>query len=153
MDTYRIAFIGHYQIKNQLCLIEKIEKVIREKLRQKEFVELFFERDSDFGFLAALAIKEAQQAVGSDNSRLILVQPHPIADDAHYGKLYDEIRYFADESIDPLTAIPVRNHWMIDRADLLVAYVEADREDSAVSALEYAQKRSIEMINLAVIEQ
>jgi hypothetical protein len=39
---------------------------------------------------------------------------------------------------------------MIDRADLLVAYVEADREDSAVSALEYAQGKGVEIINLAI---
>ena len=97
-----------------------------------------------------IATKAAQKAAGRNNSRLILLQPHPIADDVHYDKLYDEIRYFADESIDPLTAITVRNHWMVDRADLLVAYVEADRADSAASALEYAQGKGVEIINLAI---
>jgi hypothetical protein len=153
MNTYRIAFVGHDEIKDQLRLIGQIQKIIQERLRQKEFVELYTGRNSDFGFAAMVATKGAQKTVEKHNSRLVLLQPYPTENGSCYERLCDEVRYCANERIDPVTAITELNHWMIDRADLLVAYVEADRADSAMSAFEYAQKRGIPIINLAEQEQ
>ena len=42
---------------------------------------------------------------------------------------------------------------MIDNADLLVAYVEPDRKGGALTTLKYAEKKGVEIINLAIEEE
>ena len=39
---------------------------------------------------------------------------------------------------------------MIDHADLLVAYVESDRNGEAMTALKYAERKGVKIINLAI---
>jgi hypothetical protein len=74
-------------------------------------------------------------------------------DDPYYEKFYDEIWYPIDSKTHPKAAITKRNQWMIDNADLLVAYVEPDRKGGALTTLKYAQKQGVEIINLAEVEE
>ena len=153
MDIFRIAFIGHRYIEGQYHLQDRIEDIIREKLHTKEYVELYVGRNGDFDISVASATKRAQEALGHQNSSLILLQPYPMKDDPYYEKFYDEIWYPIDSKIHPKAAITKRNQWMIDNADLLVAYVEPDRKGGALTTLKYAQKQGIEIINLAEVEE
>ena len=52
----------------------------------------------------------------------------------------------------PKAAITKRNQWMMDNADLLIAYVEPGRKGGALTTLKYAEKQGIEIINLAGTE-
>ena len=70
-------------------------------------------------------------------------------DDPYYEKFYDEIWYPIDSKTHPKSAITKRNQWMIDNADLLIAYVEEGRNGGAMTTLKYAEKKGIEIINLA----
>ncbi len=124
--------------------------MIREKLCTKEYVELYIGRNGDYDILVASAVKRAQTAIGHHNSSLILVQPYRMKDDPYYEKFYDEIRYPVEEKAHPKAAITKRNQWMIDNAELLVAYVEEDRKGGALTALKYAERQCVEIINLAV---
>ena len=150
MDIFRIAFIGHRYIEGQYHLEDRIEDIIRENLHSKEYVELYVGRNGDFDISVASATKRAQEALGHHNSSLVLLQPYPMKDDPYYEKFYDEIWYPIDSKTHPKAAITKRNQWMIDNADLLVAYVKLDRKGGALTALKYAEKQGVEIINLAV---
>lgn len=153
MDIYRIAFIGHSVIYGQYRLEDMIEDIIREKLHTKEYVELYVGRNGDFDIAVASASKRAQKALGHQNSSLVLLQPYPMKDDPCYENFYDEIWYPIDSKTHPKAAITKRNQWMIDNADLLVAYVEPDRKGGALTTLKYAQKQGVEIINLAEVKE
>ncbi len=148
MDIYRIAFIGHRLIYGQYHLEDRVEEIIKEKLRSKEYVELYVGRNGDFDILAASATKRAQKKIEDQNSTLVLVQPYPMKNDADYEKFYDEIWYPIDRKVHPKSAITKRNCWMIDNADLLIAYVEESRKGGAWATLKYAEKQGVEIINL-----
>ena len=149
MKIYRITFIGHRKILGQYCLEDKIKEIIKEKILSNEYVELYVGRNGDFDIFVASAAKKAQKALGDSNSRLILVQPYPMKNDQFYEKFYDEILYPNENGTHPKAAITKRNRWMIDNADLLVAYAEPDREGGTAAMFKYAANKGIETVNLA----
>ena len=69
-----------------------------------------------------------------------------------YKNYYDEIEvcYKAEETHFK-SAIRVRNHEMVDRADLIICYVNK-KSGGAYEAVKYAEKMHKEIINLAVDE-
>ena len=150
MDIYRIAFIGHRKISEKHRLEEPLDEIIKEMLHEKEFVELYVGCDGDFDILASVSAKMVQRNVGNQNSRLVLIQPYHTEDDSFYERFYDKVRYPIDSTTDAETAIAKRNQWVIDHADLLVAYVEPDRHGGALKTLKYAEKKGVRIINLAV---
>lgn len=70
VDIYRIAFIGHREIYGHYRLEDEIERIVRDKLYEKEYVEFYVGRNGDFDISVASAIKRAQNAVGHHNSCL-----------------------------------------------------------------------------------
>ena len=149
MEVYRIALIGHREIYGQYRLEDRIEDIIRKKLHSKEYVEFYVGRNGDFDISVASAIKRAQKNVGHHNSCLILCQPYRMKYDEYYEKFYDEIWYPVDSETHPKAAIIKRNQWMIDNADLIIAYVESDRQGGALRTLKYAERKGVKIINLA----
>ena len=149
MEIYRVTFAGHRVIDASFDIQNKIELLVRDLLRQKEYVEFYVGRNGDLDIWAASAVKRAQKAVGSHNSSLILVQPYGMKDDAYYECFYDEVIYPIGTKTHPKTAITKRNCWMVDQADLLVAYVESDRTGGALNTLKYAEKKGKAILNFA----
>ena len=148
MQTFRITFIGHRQIFGNYGLEDEIEDIVKEALLRHEFVELYVGRNGDFDILAASAVKRAQKAVGEKNSSLILVEPYKMKDDMYYEKFYETILY--PVKTHPKSAITERNRWMIERADLVIAFVESEKKGGAYTALKYATSLGTEIINLAM---
>ena len=62
--------------------------------------------------------------------------------------LYDTIIYPTLENVLPKYAINKRNEWMVDRADLIIAYVKHTYGGAYKSFL-YAMRRKKHIINLA----
>ena len=153
MEIYRIAFIGHREIYGHYLLEDQIEQIARDKLYEKEYVEFYVGRNGDFDISVAAAIKRAQNAVGHHNSCLILLQPYPMKDDEYYEKFYDEVQYPVDSKIHPKAAITKRNQWMVENAELLIAFVEEGRKGGALTTLKYAEKQGIDIINLAICDK
>ena len=151
MEIYRIAFIGHREILGHYCIEDKIEQIVRDNIRMKEYVEFYVGRNGMFDILVASVIKRVQKAVGHHNSSLILIQPYRMADDQYYEEYYDEVQYPVDVSTHPKAAITKRNRWMIENADLLVAFVEEGRRGGAEAALKYAKKLGRSIINLFIM--
>ncbi len=84
---------------------------------------------------------------------LELIRPYYSNDwNAHkeyYTALYDSI--VVPDGLDGLhykTAITARNKWMVDRADVIIGYVNRDF-GGAYTAMRYAKGKPIEIINLA----
>ena len=69
-------------------------------------------------------------------------------DDIYYKNYYDEIYYPIDRNTHPKSAITKRNRWMMENSDLLIAYVEDGRKGGAMTALRYAEKLGVKIINL-----
>ena len=91
--------------------------------------------------------------MGHHNSCLILLQPYPMKDDEYYEKFYDEVQYPVDSKIHPKAAITKRNQWMVENAELLIAFVEEGRKGGALTTLKYAEKQGIDIINLAICDK
>ena len=130
-------------------LTARIEQIIRSFLREKEYVEIYLGRNGDFDISAASAVKRAQKAIGHHNSSLILVQPYHTKNDDCYEEFYYELQYPISSKTHPKAAITKRNEWMIDNSDMLIAYVEKDRNGGALKTLKYAEKAGLKIINLA----
>lgn len=152
LELYRVTFIGHSRIYGNLHLTDRIERIVSDLIRTKEFVEFYVGRNGDFDIYAASAVKAAQRALGNHNSYLTLVQPYPAKDDEYYEKYYDAIERPISPKIHPKGAITARNRWLIDNADLLIAYVEDGQPGGAMTALNYAKKRNLEILNLATVQ-
>ena len=152
MELYRVAFIGHRMILRNYDLEDRIEDIVKDLLRTKEYVELYLGRNGDFDISAASAIKRAQKALGHENSSLILVQPQPMKDDCHYSEFYDELLYPIPGTVHPKRRITERNKWLVDNTDLVICYVEKGRTGGALSTLKYGEKQGIDIIFLANID-
>ena len=87
------------------------------------------------------------------NTKLIFVTPYMTPNDEKiysYDQkaLYDAIVYPPLEHVPPRFAILKRNEWMVDRADLVIAYVRHSW-GGARKALDHAEKAQKEIFNLA----
>ncbi len=153
MNIYRIGFAGHRYIEGNYDLEDRLEGIIKDLFRIKEYVALYVGRNGDFDIFVASATKRAQEALGHHNSSLVLLQPYPMKDDPYYEKFYDELWYPIDNKTHPKAAITKRNRWMIENAVLLVAFVEEGRNGGAMTTLKYAESRGLEIINLALREE
>ena len=148
MDIYRVTFIGHRIIPNLAAVEDRLEELAFELLRQKEFVVFYVGHQGDFDRAVASAVKRAQKRFGHHNSELTLVLPYPCKDSVYFEAYYDQLLYPVDKSTHFKAAITRRNQWMMENADLLIAYVDHP-SGGAHRALTHAQKRGVEVWNLA----
>lgn len=123
-QIYRVSFIGHRAIEHVRIVEKKIEAIVKELIKTKEFVEFYIGRNGEFDILVASIIKRVQRDYGKENSSLILVIPYSVADMEDLEKYYDEV-WYPDElyGVHFKSAITKRNEWFVDHSDLLVAYV------------------------------
>ena len=148
MVIYRVSLIGHRQIDNQLVVEEKLNKIVCELLRTKEYVEFYIGRNGEFDVIAASVIKRAQKRIETNNSSLILVLPYKVKDMEYYENYYDELTLPIEPKTHFKEAIAKRNRWLVDNTDMLIAFVE-NSKGGAYQCLEYAKKVKNDFINLA----
>ena len=110
-------------------------------------------RDGEFDQFASSAVLRVQKRYRDDNSSLILVLPYARAEhlnneDPFHDYYTDvEISYEASKA-HPKAAIQIRNREMVDRADLIICYVEHEK-GGALQSVQYALKQNKNVINLA----
>ncbi len=144
MDIYTVAFLGHRYLPNSLQIDRLLDVQVRRLLLEKEYVQFLLGRNGEFDQCSARAIRRAKRELRNDNSDMILILPYPTAEYLNnaeaFERYYDniEISHSASKA-HPKAAIQIRNREMIDRADLIICYVEQTR-GGAHSALEYAKK-------------
>lgn len=153
LSTYTVAFFGHrYILGNFRMISDPLDELIRDLIRNNEYVEFLVGRNGDFDRIVSSAIVHAKE-VRDDNSAHVLVLPYDTAEYRNNRKefedFYDEIEICEKASMShPKGAITVRNREMVDRADLVVFFVE-NESGGAYKTLEYARKMGKNYINLA----
>lgn len=140
---YRVSFIGHRQVERFWDVEKQVDKIVRELIRSKEFVEFYVGRNGEFDIMVASVIKGAQRDLGKANNTLILVVPYQIANLEDMEKFYDEV-WYPDElyGVHYKSAITKRNEWFVDHSDLLVAYVIRD-SGGAYECMKKAQQKGV----------
>lgn len=149
MNIYRVAFFGHRRIYNIREIEEKLVPILNELILTKEYVEFYIGRNGDFDEFVASVIKRVQKQLDRDNNVMILTLPYTVKDIEYYADYYDEI--VIPEAIGnahPKAAITLRNRWMVDTADLVIAYIEHE-EGGAYAAVRYAERGKKEIINIS----
>ena len=153
MNTFTVSFFGHRQIDNPFDVEGKLEKLIREYLNSKEYVEFLIGRDGEFDQLVASTVRRCKRAVRDDNNALVLVLPYPTAEflnnEQSFHEYYDEIEICAESAEKHFkSAHQTRNRSMVDRSDLVVFCVERN-SGGAYQTMQYAKKANANIINLS----
>lgn len=154
LNTLSCAFFGH----GDFCMNNKheqiMEKILYQLLKDNEYVEFLVGRNGEFDRFAASCVRRAKKNFGDDNSALVLVLPYETAEISknkeYFEKYYDEIEIF--DAAYYKSAMYERNCSMVDRADLIICYVE-NNSGGAYKAIQYAEKRGKKIINIAVSEK
>ena len=150
-DIYRVAFFGHRRIYNIREIEEKLVPILNELILTKKYVEFYIGRNGDFDEFVASVIKRVQKQLDRDNNVIILTLPYTVKDIEYYEDYYDEIVIpDAIGRAHPKAAITLRNRWMVDAADLVIAYIEHE-EGGAYKTAKYAEKNNKKVVYLSSI--
>ena len=131
-----------------------LEIEIRKLIKEKEYVEFLVGRNGDFDRCVTSAVLRVRKNVRADNSSLVLILPYPTAEylnnEQYFHNYYTdvEISYEASKS-HPKSAIQIRNREMVDRADLVVCYIE-ENAGGAWKTYQYAITKGKDIIKLPV---
>ena len=152
MDVFTVSLFGHREIDDLRRLKGRLVPIIKELIQTKEYISFLVGRNGEFDEYVASLIKHTQKEVGKENNDLTLVLPYKVTDLEYYQKYYDNV--MIPESVcgaHPKSAITLRNRWMVEQADLVVAYVERDT-GGAYTAMRYAKKCNKDVVNLYALE-
>lgn len=153
LDIYTVAFFGHRYIDNLLKVEDLLEEHIRRLIDEKEYVDFVVGRNGDFDSCVSSTVLRVRKNHRDDNSALVLVLPYPTAEYINNEESFHN--YYTDVEIScaaskahPKSAFQIRNQEMVDRADLIICYVET-KEGGAWQTIKYAMKQGKNIINLA----
>ena len=132
--------------------VEKPLREVLERLVAERSVSVFYTGGmGEFDDLFARTVRSMKR--NDPRLRLILVLPYltrqAATEKAWYEGRYDEILIPAElEGVHPKAAIGLRNRWMVDRSDIVIAALHRDF-GGAAEAVRYAEKRGKEVVRIA----
>ena len=138
-----IAFCGLSDFIKTDALEEKMMSVLREKIGDSP-AELFLGGYGAFDSFALFCGRKYKKK--HPDVKLVLITPY--IDRVTDGAGYDETVYPPIENVPYRFAICERNKWMVERADLVVAYVNHSH-GGAFTTFRHAQKKNKRIINIA----
>lgn len=146
------TFAGHrevYQAKIDEAIGQAIDNLLQ---TDSEFV-FYTGGMGDFDNKCASAVRAFKRKYPGKKIRLALVLPYMSnrlnTDKEYYQYYYDEIIIPAElAGVHYKAAITMRNRWLVDRVDCVIAYVYRDY-GGALETVKYAQKQGKPVINLA----
>ena len=152
MNIYTVSFFGHRIINNPLLIERQLEILIRNLLREHEYVEFLVGRDGEFDQLVSSTICRSKREYRSDNSAHIWVLPYLTADfrdnEESFRDYYDEIEVCeAAAGSHYKNAHQTRNRAMVDRSDLVVFCIQHE-SGGAWQTMKYVRKQGILYINI-----
>ena len=144
MNTFTVSFFGHREIENGFEVERRLEEIITDLIRSKEYIEFLIGRDGEFDLLVSSVIKWCIKKYGRDNTSFVLVLPYLRADyrdnEVEFLDYYDEVEICEEAAQAHFkAAIQIRNRCMIDRSDLVVCCVQR-KKGGAYAAVRYAEK-------------
>lgn len=145
----RIALFGHRDFNGHRILDERLYPLLRDLLQTEAYLEIYIGRNGEFDRYAASVIKRLQRVVGPGYITLLCILPYRERCLDDYAGYYDGV-IIPEElaTIHPRRAITGRNRWMVEQADLVIAYTERC-EGGAYAALQYAKRLKKETLMLA----
>ena len=148
-----IAFTGHSTLQNREELAIKLKNAICSNLPKDEKVSFFCGGYGEFDTLCAKVGHELKKSYV--DCEVLLITPYiteshqkKLNGDPQIKALYDSIVYPPLESVPLRYAILRRNEWMIDKADLVIAFV-THTFGGAYKTLAYAKRKKKKIINLS----
>ncbi len=147
-----ITFIGHRTLYNRNDLYEKVSETIFERATHSETVSFYCGGYGEFDQLCARVSRSVKET--KPNSEVVFITPYITESqqknlrDLLKSNLYDAIIYPPLENVPLKFAISKRNEWMVNQADLIIAYV-THTHGGAYKTLEYARRKKKQIINLA----
>ena len=153
LDVYTVSFFGHRYIDNISAIEDKLEPIIENLLRTKEYVEFLVGRNGDFDRIAASVVRRVKKRLDYGNCELILILPYPTAEyiknEEYFHQYYDDVEICYESSHSHCkVAIGIRNRSMIDRSDLIICYIANDN-GGAYKAVQHAKKIFKDVLNIA----
>ena len=144
-----ITFCGHSN-----CLFsdeekEKLKQILIKEIRKNPTCKFYLGGYGDFDSLCLRTLRELKKEF--QDIELIFITPYI---DKNYSKLefakyhYDDVIFPPLESVPRKFAILKRNEWMVEEADLVIAYVKYSW-GGAAKTLEYAKRKKVPIINIA----
>lgn len=152
LDIFTVAFFGHRYIDNLLKVEELLEEQIRKLINEKEYVDFLVGRNGEFDQCVSSTVLRVRKNVRDDNSALVLMLPYPTAEylnnEEYFHDYYTDVEIsYAASIAHPKSAIQIRNREMVDRADLIICYIEHEK-GGAWQTVEYALKQQKQVINI-----
>ena len=150
-DVFTVAFFGHRYVGDVLRIEKLLEEQISRVIEEKEYVRFLVGRNGEFDQCAASSVRRIGK--GKENSSLVLVLPYPTAEylnnQKNFEEYYSEVEISRDASkAHPKSAIQIRNREIVDRADMIICYVEHS-SGGAYKTAKYALEQGKTVINLA----
>ena len=149
-----ITFCGHRDFFGNEELKERMMGELLALAGQTETLFCYNGGYGGFDRFAAHCVKEAKKTAA--NIRNILVIPYlTVSVQAQLKECdgyFDEVIYPALENVPPKYAIIRRNEWMVDKADLLLAYITYGW-GGAARTYRYAKRKGIPIVNLATTQK
>ena len=137
-----ITFCGRSKIADKETVRERLTNEIC-NLLSSGYTTFYLGGYGDFDLMAASVLHEMKDSYPSIDRVLVL----PYLDRKYDEKLYDSTVYPPLESVPKRFAISKRNEWMVEQADVVIAYVTHDW-GGAVKTLEYAVRKKSQIINI-----
>ena len=145
-----ITFCGHSDFLFSDDVKQQLKNILVSKIRKNPTCKFYLGGYGDFDSLCLRTLRELKKEF--QDIELIFITPYL---DKNYSKLefakyhYDDVIFPPLESVHRKFAILKRNEWMVEEADLVIAYVMYSW-GGAAKTLEYANRKKKQIINLAI---
>lgn len=149
MEFFTVSFFGHRELYDIRRVDELLVPIIKEILQTKHYVFFLVGRNGEFDEYVASLIKRTRNELNLHNSDLTLVIPYNVKDMEYYEEYYDGIVIPPElHGAHPKSAITLKNKWMVECSDLVIANVEREN-GGAYTAMKYAEKMQKQVSNIA----
>ena len=144
-----ITFCGHSNCLFSYDVKEQLKNILIDEINKNPTCKFYLGGYGDFDGLCLRMLKDLK--TDFPEIELIFITPYL---DKNYSKLefaknhYDGVIFPPLESVPRKFAILKRNEWMVEQADLVIAYVKYSW-GGAAKALEYAKRKKERIINIA----
>ena len=149
------SFFGHRKIINAENLQKTVSTLVEKLILEKGYNVFLFGGFGEFDELSYQVVSTYQKQYSAikrvfclSEEKHLLLRKRP----AYLrGKDYEEFIYLPPSFDYWYTRIYYRNCQMIEKSDCIVFYAEERKDSGAYKALEYAQKRKKEYVNIATL--
>ena len=144
-----ITFCGHSNYLFSDEEMEKLKQLLIKEIRKNPTCRFYLGGYGDFDSLCLRTLQDLKKDF--PEIELLFITPYL---DKNYSKLelakyyYDDVIFPPIENVPRKFAILKRNEWMVDYADLVIAYVKYSW-GGAAKTVEYAKRKKVPMINIA----